>query len=109
MTFRSSCEWVPRWSTNFGKWALVGMIHAQMLRDQLFVDPGRIARKDAASGIENDGLVGNLERQLPVLLDQNDRLAFLLQSLDGAADFRNDQRRKAFRRLVEQQNAGIAH
>src|ERR1700733_1012650 len=57
---------------------LVGMIHAKMLRDQLFGDFGRVTRKDAAAGIENDGLVGNFERELQVLFDQKNGLAFFL-------------------------------
>src|ERR1700678_4059408 len=81
--------------------SLVGMIHAEMLCDQLFGDLGRIARKDAASGVENDGLVGHFQRQFPVLFDQNDGLAFFLEPFDRAADFSDDQRRQPLRRLVE--------
>ena len=53
--------------------------------------------------------VGNLKRQMPVLFDQHDGLALILQPLDGAADLGDDQRRQPFRRFVEQKHLGIAH
>ena len=54
-------------------------------------------------------MIGDFERQLKILLDENDGLPFVLQALNGAADLRHDQRGKAFRRFVEQKHPGIAH
>src|ERR1700686_2915755 len=65
--------------------------------------------KHAASGIENDRFVGDIECQFEILFDENSRLPFLLESFDGAADLGNDQRRQALRRLVEQEHAWISH
>ena len=88
-----------------------GIAYAKMLRDQLLVvqNLARLAGKDAASGVENDGVVGDIERQLPVLLDQHDGLALILEPLDGAADVGHDQGRQPFRRFVEQQHARVSH
>ncbi len=56
-----------------------------------------------------DHVVGQIQRELEVLLDQHDRLALGLEPRDGPADFGDDQRREPFRRLVHQQHARIAH
>ena len=61
------------------------------------------------AGIDDHDVVGKVERQLDVLLDQHDRQPFGLQLRDGAADFGDDLRREAFGRLVHQQHARIAH
>ena len=83
----------------------------KILCDQLFIiqNIGRFACEDAASGVKDDGLIGDFERQLKILLDQNDGLSLVLQALDGPADFGHDQWGKAFRRFVEQKHPGIAH
>src|SRR5579863_1421159 len=89
----------------------MGVKDAKILRDQGFVveDFAGVAGEDAAASVENDRLIGNLKRELPVLLDQNDGLSFFLQPLDGAADLRDDQWGEAFRRFVEQQHTRVAH
>ena len=76
------------------------MKDAKILRDQLFIVRDVTGRSGeyAASGIQDHDLIGNIERQMAVLLDQNDRLPFVLQAPDGAADLRDDQRRKPLRR-----------
>ena len=92
---------------NWSGWfSLVSMKDAKILRDQFFIvqEIAGLAREHAASGVEDDRLIRNIERQLAVLFDQDDGLSFLLQTPDGAADLGDDQRRQAFRRFVEQQN-----
>src|SRR5712691_2451159 len=84
---------------------------SEMLRDQSLVIAhlaGAAAERDAA-GVEDHHLVGEVEGELDVLLDQENRLAFLLQSRDGAAHFGDDQGREAFGGLVHQQHARISH
>src|SRR6266852_9582009 len=90
---------------------LVSMNDAEILGDQLFIvhNVAGVAGEHAASGVEDDRLIRNVERQLDILFDENDGLPFLFQSSDGAADFGDDQRRKAFRRLIEQKHPRIAH
>ena len=72
---------------------LVSMENAEILRNQLLIvqnvtgAPG----EHAAPGVENHGLIRNIERQLEVLFDQHDGLAFLLETPDGAADLSDDQ------------------
>jgi hypothetical protein len=70
---------------------LVSVKDAEILRDQLFVvhNVAGAAGEHAASGIEDDRLVGDLERQFDILFDQNDRLSVRFQAPDGAADFRD--------------------
>ena len=89
----------------------MGVKHAKILRDQLVIvqDLAGVACEHTASGIEDDCLIRNLERQLAVLLDQNDRLSLLLQPLDGAAELGDDQGGQTLRRFVEQQHPGVAH
>jgi hypothetical protein len=89
----------------------MGVKDAKILRNQHLIVQNftGIAGEYAAPGVEDDGLICDIERQLAVLFDQDDRLSFLLQPLDGAADLRNDQGGKTFRRLIEQQHPRIAH
>jgi hypothetical protein len=49
----------------------MGMEHAEILRDQVFVVAKLLgaAGEYAASGVEDDGLIGNVERQLAVLFN----------------------------------------
>src|SRR5439155_12143035 len=49
------------------------------------------------------GAVGDLDRPCGVLLDEEDRDAFLLQLLEDLEDPVDDERRKAQRRLVEEE------
>src|SRR5262249_1833286 len=83
---------------------LIRVIDTEILRDQFFIfqQLACAAGNHAAPGVEDDRLIGNVERQLEILLDQNDRLSFRLQKPDGAADFSHDQRCKSLRWLVEQ-------
>src|SRR4030081_3540081 len=91
--------------------SLLGMKDAEILFDQLFIiqNVAGATGEHAASGVEDDRLIRNVERQLEILFDENDGLPFLLQSSDGAADFGDDQGRKAFRRFIEQKHPWIAH
>src|ERR1700682_4878053 len=68
-----------------GGW-ISGMKDAEILRDQLFIVQDVAGRPSeyAASGVEDDSPIRNIERQLEVLFDQNDGLSFLLQSPDSA-------------------------
>jgi len=60
-----------------------------------------------AAGIKDHHLVGQLERELHVLLDEQDRLAFRLQARDGAADLGDDDRREALGGLVISSTRGL--
>src|SRR6516165_398624 len=84
---------------------------AEMLNDQGLVVANfrSCPDEDAAAGVEQDRPVGDIEGELPILLDQHDRLASVLQTLDGAANFGDDQRRETFGRFVEQENVRVAH
>ncbi len=53
--------------------------------------------------------VGELERLVGVLLHQEHRHAILAQLFDDFEDLLNDDRRQPQRRLVEQQQLGLAH
>src|SRR5713101_3387110 len=116
----SAARWPWRWSAQPGAMQVNIMSavpflrlleDSEMLRDQSLVvahPAGAAAERDAA-GVEDHDFVGEVQGELDVLLDQENRLAFPLQAQEGAAYLRDDQRRKAFRRLVHQQNARIAH
>src|SRR6185503_10461144 len=61
--------------------------HSEMLRNQGLVAShlcGASAERDSAC-IEDHDLVGDVEGELDVLLDQENRLAFLLEASDGAS------------------------
>src|SRR5437588_6489320 len=68
--------------------------YSQILCDDLIVSPrlGRGAGKHHGAGIHDHHVVGKVERELDVLLDQHDRQSFGLQLRDGAADFVDDLR-----------------
>src|SRR5215471_13882749 len=59
-----------------GLLALVGVVDAEILRDQFFIvlKVADFPCEDAASGVEDDGGIGNIDRKLEILFDQNDRL-----------------------------------
>ena len=59
------------------------MKDAEVLRNDRIVvrKLRRRAVEHAAPGVENDGLVGDLERELEVLLDQDDGLPLFLEAL----------------------------
>ena len=67
------------------------------------------AAKHHPAGIDDDDVVGEVERQLDILLDQHDRLPFGLELRDGASDLGHQLRREPLGRLVHQQHAGVAH
>src|SRR5229473_3752567 len=85
--------------------------NAEVLRDDSIVEPDRTggSAKDDASGIDDDDIIGEIERELDVLLDQDDRLAFRLELRDGASDLGHELRCQPFGGLVHQQHARIAH
>ncbi len=53
--------------------------------------------------------IGQLERLVGVLLDQEDGYAISAQLFDDVEDLLNDDRRQSQRRLVKQQQLGLAH
>src|SRR5579864_5460412 len=73
-------------------------IKAEILRDQLVVakELSGSAKKRTASRIEDHCVIGDVECELAVLLDENDRLPLRLQALDGLADFGDELRREPF-------------
>jgi len=93
---------------------VVGLVSAkdtEILRDQFLNVENIVGRTDehATPGAGDDRAICNVERQLPILLDQNNRLPLLFQTPDGATDLRDDQRCKTFRRLIKQKHLRIAH
>ena len=85
--------------------------NAEVLSYQDVVVPnvGNSAGEHDASGVEQHDIVGETEGQIYILLDQQDRLAILLEPRNGAAELGDDDRRKPFRWLVHQQHARIAY
>ena len=70
----------------------------------------RRAVEHDAPGLQDVGVVGDIERALRVLLDQQHRhLHLVAQFCDHLIDPVDDQRREAQRRLVERQQHGIRH
>ena len=47
------------------------------------------------AGVEQHHVVGEIESEPYILLDEKDRLTLLLQARDGASDLGDDQRSKA--------------
>ena len=72
-------------------------------------DFGDASGEDDPAGVQDNDVIGELERELDVLLDEHDRLALALQPRDRAADLGDDERREAFGGLVHQQHARVAH
>src|SRR5262249_60633159 len=72
--------------------------HTQVLRHNGVVELDLIggAAKHDATGIDDDDIVGEIEGELDVLLDQHDRLSFALELRDGAADLGHPLRREPF-------------
>src|SRR5262245_32721272 len=85
--------------------------NADMLRDDLVVelDTVRWAFEHHRAGIDDYHVVGKVERELDILLDEQDRLALGLELRDGAPDLSHKLRRQPLRRLVHQEHARIAH
>ena len=53
--------------------------------------------------------VGQLQRLVGVLLDEEDGHPLLAQLFNGVEDLLNDDRRQTERRLIQQQQARLAH
>src|SRR6266511_362369 len=85
--------------------------HAEMLGDHgvIELDLGRRSLEHDLAGIDDDHVVGEVERELDVLLDQHDRLSFGPELGDGAADLSDELRRQPFRELIHQQHPRVAH
>src|SRR5262249_26804717 len=62
-----------------------------------------------AAAVEDHDVVGHVEHELGVLLDQHDRQPLGLQPPDGRHDLGDDLRRQPFRRLVHQEHARVRH
>ena len=62
-----------------------------------------------AAAVEDDDVVGHLEHQLGVLLDQHDRESLLLEPPDRRHHLGHELRRQALRRLVHQEHARVRH
>src|SRR6185369_4149457 len=84
---------------------------AQVGTQQRFVAHQRVHRADELhfALLEDDGAVGDEAGEVEVLLREQDRHAFLLQRDDHARHLLDDQRRDAFRRLVEEDEVRVAH
>src|SRR5690242_9695712 len=84
---------------------------AEVAPDELVVSAHFVhaAAEDDAAGVEDRHLVGEVEGEAHVLLDQHDRVALGLEPRDGAPDLRDDEGREAFRGLVHEHDARIAH
>src|SRR5262245_13480663 len=80
--------------------------HAEMLRHNGVVELDLIggAAKYDATGVDDDDVVGEVEGELDVLLDQHDRLSFGLELRDGAADLGHQLRREPLGGFVHQQD-----
>src|SRR4029077_13845036 len=70
---------------------------------------GRGLRQHDAPVLDDARGLGDLERAMHVLLDEQDRHATLDDVRDDAEDLVDQDRRKAERRLVEHQHLGFAH
>ena len=64
---------------------------------------------DHAAVLQNVGAVGDFQRLVGVLLDQEHRHTVLAQLFDDVEDLLDDDRRQTQRWLVEQQQLGLAH
>src|SRR6202012_4685810 len=87
-------------------------IDADQALDESLVDPtravGRIEDNDAA--IHDQQPAGEFERDLDMLLDQQDCDAgFSANSFHGVDNEIHDYRRQSFHRLIHQQNGGVSH
>jgi hypothetical protein len=73
----------------------VRVVDAKVLGDQFLVAPHLVGRSHecASTGIKDDGLIRDIERQQTVLLDKDNGLPSRLQPADDLADFGDDQRR----------------
>src|SRR5688572_21911952 len=74
---------------------------------QLFLDVGRLAEAPDLPLRHHGGVVGDLQRGLRELLDEQDRDAPARDLRDQVVELRDDQRREAHRDLVQEQQRGI--
>src|SRR3954469_10732287 len=76
--------------------------HPQMLRDHALVRLrlGRRSGKHDRAGIHDHDVIGKVERELDVLLDEHDGKPLGFELRDGAANLVDDLRRESFGRLV---------
>src|SRR2546428_1600806 len=109
---RRSTPWGPSRYETLGNSTVSFMsIHPQVLSE---VDPagpelGRLALDDDAAAVEDDDVVGDVEHQLGVLLDQHDREPLGLETADRRHDLGDDLGRQAFGRLVHQEHPRVRH
>ena len=84
---------------------------AEVLIEHLRLVPqrGRRALEHEAPGRQHVDLVGDGERELQVLLDQQDGVAAFAQPPHDLLDLQHQSRRQAFRRLVHQDELGVGH
>src|SRR4029079_4237848 len=93
-----------------------GMPASMPLHSQVLVDDGIVHFELRGDGVvahrtllhEVDALARR-ERERHVLLDQQDRDAFLVQRRDDLADLRDHARHQPFGGLVEQDDLGLQH
>ena len=65
---------------------------------------------DDGAAVEDDGVVGDRQDQLRVLLDEDRRHPFAGDELlDRAQQLLHDDRCEAFHRFIQQQQCGIRH
>src|SRR5262249_53046946 len=86
-------------------------IYPQVLA-QVDAAPGELGRRPLdhdTAAVEDHDVVGHVEHELGVLLDQHDREPLGLQPPDRRHDLGDDLRRQPFRRLVHQQHAPVRH
>src|SRR5438132_4749764 len=72
-------------------------------------EPGRGAAPDDLALLEDVVSVGDPRQRGDVLVDQEDGLPARLQVPEAPPDFRPDERREPFRRLVEDEQARVRH
>ena len=72
-------------------------------------DGGRGTRVADRALVDHVRAVAQAEREVRVLLREQDRFALGLEVTDLLAEGLHDQRREASRRLVEEQEVGVAH
>src|SRR4029453_11021964 len=85
--------------------------HPEMLGDNGVVELDLIggSAKHHAAGIDDDDVVGKIEGELDVLLDEHDRLPLRLELRNRAANLGDELRRESLGGLIHQQHARIAH
>src|SRR2546421_8309943 len=101
---RRSTPWGPSRYDTLGNSTVSFMSQASLSIDAQVlaqVDPARAQLFGGpldhdATAVQDDDVVGDVQHQLGVLLDQHDREPLSLQAPDRRHDFRDDLRRQAF-------------